>query len=69
MDRQPVTSSMISSVGYDAESKILEVEFKGGAVYRYDGVSPETYRALMDAESIGKQFTATIKGQYPSVKL
>jgi hypothetical protein len=35
--RNPVESSAITSIGYDVELKILEVEFVSGAVYRYFG--------------------------------
>ena len=35
MNRTPVNSSNVSSVGYDPTSLTLEVEFHGGAVYQY----------------------------------
>jgi hypothetical protein len=34
MDRIPVSSSSIVSIGYDPDSLTLEIEFKSGAVYR-----------------------------------
>ena len=54
VDREPVTSTSVCSVGYDAESQILEVEFVGGAVYQYFGVTEAHYRGLMTAASKGK---------------
>jgi hypothetical protein len=67
MTRTPVISSQIASVGYDAASKKLHVEFKGGSVYEYDNVPQGTYHALMgvgphgDGYSVGKAFGSLIK--------
>ena len=38
MDRQYVDSSMIKSIGYDAPSSTLEVEFKAEVVWQYHGL-------------------------------
>ena len=35
MDREYVDSSMITSIGYDAMSCTLEIEFKSGVVWQY----------------------------------
>lgn len=35
MERTSVTSSNINSIGYDADSQTLEIEFNNGAVYEY----------------------------------
>lgn len=72
MDRVPVTSSNIASVGWqpgDWTNGILEVEFVNGAVYQYTGVSRETFEALRDASSVGRYFGENIKGQYPYVRI
>lgn len=61
MIRYPVESSNLAAVGYDAVSKILQVEFKGGAIYNYFKVSPDSYDSLLDAESVGKYLNAEIK--------
>lgn len=54
MERIPVKSSNIASVGYDEGNKTLEIQFKSGAVYQYSGVEPQTHADLMAAESVGK---------------
>ena len=54
MERQPVKSTNVKSVGYDAYEKVLEVEFRSGGVYQYAGVQPEMYADLLEAESIGR---------------
>ena len=54
MERTPVESSNVASVGYDEETKTLEVAFKSGSIYQYPGVEPQTHADLMAAESVGK---------------
>ena len=61
MDRQPVESSNLVSVGYNAGSQILQVELKGGRLYNYFRVPREKYEALIAAESCGKYLNAEIK--------
>lgn len=69
MHRAKVTSSNIVSIGYDAESEVLEIEFHGGAVYQYDSVPTEEYEGLMDAGSHGTYFHQHINGRYTYQKL
>jgi hypothetical protein len=70
MDRISVKSSMIRSVAYDSENKILEVEFtKGESVYSYANVPQEAFDALMAASSPGSHFLTNIKGKYETTKL
>lgn len=60
---QPVDSSQVKAVGYDAETKTLAVQFKHGvgAIYHYPNVEPETHAAFMAAKSIGKFFGEHLK--------
>lgn len=69
MKREPVTSSNIVAIGYDAATQELEVEFRSGGIYRYSGVSQEQHEALIKAESIGKHFQAEIRNKFPSSKV
>lgn len=64
MQRTPVTSSNVASVGYDSSTKTLEVEFTSGSVYRYFDVPEREYRGLVGAESIGRYLNQSIKGTY-----
>ena len=63
INRNPVKSSQIKSIGYDPSSQTLAVEFHSGGVYHYSGIHPEKYDFLMKAESIGKHFSAHIKNK------
>ena len=64
MDRIPVDSSNITSIGYDEETTILEIEFKSGSIYAYYDVPFSLYVQLMNAPSKGKFFNTHIKMQY-----
>lgn len=64
----PVKSSLVESVGYDADQGSLCVKFKGGATYCYSGVSQETYDAMMAAKSIGIYFVRYIKANFDCTK-
>ena len=65
MDREPVDSSQIKSVGYNARTKTLEVAFLSPeAVVRYAGVPPSKFASLMAAQSHGEYLSAKIKGKY-----
>lgn len=61
MERKPVVSSNIVSVGYDPETQDMEVEFKGGSTYTYHGVAQRAYDDFVGAESVGKHFHANIR--------
>lgn len=69
MNRQPVESSMLLSVGYDPVTAVLELEFTSGHVYQYGEIEEETYRELMAADSKGKYFLEYIQEQYPFVRV
>lgn len=61
MERNPVESSNIVSIGYDTTKATLEIEFKGGAVYQYDGIAPTVYEEIMLSSSPGKYFASAIR--------
>ena len=67
MDRQPVSSSNIASIGYDNE--ILEVKFLNGSVYEYKNVTSVVYEELMNAASHGSYFNREIRMTYPYEKI
>ena len=69
MDRIPVASSNISSVGYDPTSSILEVEFNSGSIYQYLNVPQSEYEGLMNAGSKGRYLNRNIKGRYEDIKV
>ena len=53
MEREPVVSSSLVSIGYDPESETLEVEFMGNRVYQYFNVPQFMWERLKAAQSMG----------------
>jgi hypothetical protein len=64
MDREPVQSRALRSVGYESDAHMLELEFTSGSVYRYFDVPEFTYRALMLSRSKGQFFQTTIDRRF-----
>jgi hypothetical protein len=64
MDRVPVSSTDVASIGYDLDSQTLEVEFNSGGIYQYFQVSRGTYEEFINASSKGKYLHLNIKNRY-----
>jgi KTSC domain len=64
LERIPVGSSIIVSIGYDETTRVLEIEFMGGALYQYYDVPIADYQNLLNAPSVGKYFQDTIKSRF-----
>lgn len=56
-------SSSLRWVGYDPARQVLEVEFSGGARYRYEQVPVEVVAQLAAAESAGTFFNQVFKAR------
>ena len=66
MERQPVKSVILRSVGYDPGKKILEIEFHTGLVYQYSSVPPKVHADLMHSAGIGKFFSEKVRPRFPA---
>lgn len=64
MERIAVESSSVRSVGYNAATFELEVEFHSGRSYRYLKVPIAVYRLLLQAPSIGEFVNKQIKPRF-----
>jgi hypothetical protein len=73
MDRIPVKSSSIASIGYDPDSETLEIEFLDSrifhldvniSVYQYFDVPQRVYEELISADSKGKYLAENINCVY-----
>jgi KTSC domain-containing protein len=62
MQREPVSSSAVQSVGY--HDGTLEIEFASGNVYQYFDVPERLSEELTDAASIGSFFNEQIRGYF-----
>lgn len=82
MQRTPVTSRLLTGIGYDPATKTLQVEFPrrqkeaARAVYNYHDVSQEQFDALMgkgkapeEKHSIGSHFLTHIKPNHKFTRI
>ena len=69
MQRHEVASRSLASVGYDAGSRTLEVEFQSGAVYQYAGVPHAVAQSLVRARSIGAYFSRFVRDGYEYMRV
>jgi non-canonical purine NTP pyrophosphatase (RdgB/HAM1 family) len=64
MQRLPVESTDIVSIGYDEKTRVLEIEFKENRVYRYFDVEPDVYERFTRTDSYGEYLHAHILKHY-----
>lgn len=62
--REPVESRSITSFGYHAGARVLEIEFRHGALYRYLAVPQALFEGLQKAESKGRYFSQKIRDHF-----
>lgn len=64
MLRSVVSSSTLTSVGYDGGARLLGIEFRHGGVYRYQEVPRAVFEELMRSPSKGRCFDERIRDRY-----
>lgn len=69
MHREPVSSSVIASLGYSDEARVLEVEFHTGRVYQYFLVPRAVYEKLLRAASIGAFFNQEVRPNFEALEV
>lgn len=69
MLRTVVSSTSFRSLGYDAERRVLEVEFLNGHIYQYLEVPHELYDALRVSPSKGRCFYDRIRDHFEAVQV
>ncbi|MFL6588704.1 MAG: KTSC domain-containing protein [Chthoniobacterales bacterium] len=67
INRLPVQSSVLITVGYSVRLRAVEIEFRNGAIYRYLDVAPSVFHALLDAQSKARFYDQNIRHKYRSV--
>jgi hypothetical protein len=65
IEMQPVESSFISAIGYDAAAETLAVQMHNSLdTYLYEGVPASVFEEFRSSDSKGRYFVENIKGQY-----
>ena len=63
-EMQPVSSSNISAVGYNADNQMVYVQFLNGSLYVYKGVNEYEFENLKTASSVGTYLNRNYKNVY-----
>lgn len=63
IDKTPVKSSAIQTVGHDPATGIIHVEFRSGGTHPFGPFTREEYERFRDADSIGKHFHSHIRAK------
>ena len=69
MERQPVKSESIRSIGYDPDTHTLEIEFNNSGLYRYFDVPESVYTELMRTPSKGTYMNDHVRDRFGHKKL
>jgi hypothetical protein len=59
-----VDSTMLRTVGYDAERQLLQIEFQNRSTYQYFDVPAIIHEELMQAPSKGAHFNRSIRSRF-----
>jgi hypothetical protein len=66
---EPLRSSNLSGVDYNADTQTLTIQFSSGALYEYAGVSQNVYEQLRSSGSPGRFFQTAIRDAYPTQRV
>lgn len=60
----PLESSVLASAAYSRSKRLLYLEFRSGAAYRYFDFPPHKYREFLAADSKGGYFGRNIRDRF-----
>lgn len=69
LERQALGSNTVISAGYDDARQLLELEFRGGRVYRYHDVPRGVFDWLLRTPGKGAYVSRMIANRYPYTAL
>jgi hypothetical protein len=64
MERSPLASSSVASVGYDDATQVLEIEFRSGRIYQFANVPRGVFDWLLRTPNKGSFVARMINGRY-----
>jgi hypothetical protein len=64
LERLPVKSCILRSVGYDDAMKNMEIEFHSGLIFQYSGVPSKVYSDLISSNAVGKYFSEKVRNRF-----
>jgi hypothetical protein len=65
MERTKFASTSVASAGYDAATRVLEIEFSSGRIYQFEGVPQGVFDWFVRTPSKGSYVSRMINDRYP----
>lgn len=69
MQRLAFDSEAVASAGYDSDSRLMEVEFRTGRIYRYSEVPPGVFEWLLRTKSKGSFVTNMVRDKFEFIEV
>lgn len=66
---EPVTSAALAAIGYDADARMLAVQFSSGHIFHYRDVPDTVWAELQRVPSKGQYYAREIKKQFKGEKV
>lgn len=64
-----LSSSVLKSATFEAETSSLQIYFWTGQAYRYVGTDLQLYERLITAQSSGRFYNAFIRGRFEEIPI
>jgi len=68
MVKTEINSRSIKSIAYDAEKKVMEVEFTSTMIYIYNNFPEDLYNRLIESKAIDKFFVSNVVNRYAYIR-
>ncbi len=59
-----VQSTTLTTIAYDADRQLPQIEFRDQAIYQYSDVPADVYQGLIGASSKGRYFNRSIPSRF-----
>jgi hypothetical protein len=69
MEMTKISSGKLCGIGYDARSRILQIELTDGTMLQYTGVGEDTWRRFKNSSSAWSFYRDNIEEEYSSRRI
>ena len=69
MDMKKISSGKLRAVGYDARSRILQVQLDDGSILQYSGIGEEIWRRLSTSGSAWSYYRDNIEEEFTAKRV
>ncbi len=69
MDMKKISSGKLRAIGYDARTRVLQVQLDDGSTVQYSGVGEETWRRLSTSGSAWSYYRDNIEEEFAAKRI